>query len=71
MLLLIASCRTAPEFAAAPRARPPNIVVLYADDLGYGDLGCCSADSKIPTPNLDRLAAEGLICTDAHSSSGI
>ncbi len=48
-----------------------NIVLLYADDLGYGDLGCFNSKSKIPTPNLDRLASEGLRFTDAHSSSGI
>ncbi len=52
-------------------ATPMNILLLYADDLGYGDLGCFNKDSKIPTPHLDRLAAEGLRFTDAHSSSGI
>ncbi len=64
--LLLACCSTAPE----PQ-RLPNIVVLYADDLGYGDLGCYNPQSKIPTPHLDRLASEGLRCLDAHSSSGI
>jgi arylsulfatase A len=49
----------------------PNVVILYADDLGYGDLGCYQSGSKIPTPHLDRLAADGLRFTDAHSSSGI
>jgi arylsulfatase A len=49
----------------------PNIVILYADDMGYGDLGVQNPDSKIPTPNLDRLAREGMRFTDAHSSSGI
>lgn len=49
----------------------PNIVLLYADDLGYGDLGCYNPLSKIPTPNLNRLASEGLRFTDGHSSSGI
>ena len=52
----------------APR---PNIVILYADDMGYGDLGVQNPDSKIPTPNLDRLAREGTRFTDAHSSSGV
>ncbi|MFK7740101.1 MAG: arylsulfatase [Planctomycetota bacterium] len=45
--------------------------MLYADDLGYGDLGCYSDASKIPTPHLDRLASEGMRFSDAHSSSGI
>ena len=49
----------------------PNIVIIYADDMGYGDLNCQNPDSKIPTPNLDRLASEGMRFTDAHSSSGI
>jgi arylsulfatase A len=49
----------------------PNIIILYADDMGYGDLGIQNADSKIPTPNLDRLAEQGMRFTDGHSSSGI
>jgi arylsulfatase A len=52
-------------------AETPNIVILYADDMGYGDLGVQNADSKIPTPALDRLAREGTRFCDAHSSSGI
>jgi arylsulfatase A len=55
-------------FAAGTK---PNIVILYADDMGYGDLGVQNPDSKIPTPNLDRLAREGMRFTDAHSSSGV
>ncbi len=49
----------------------PNVLVLYADDLGFGDLGCYKPDSKIPTPNLDKLARSGMRFTDGHSSSGI
>ncbi len=49
----------------------PNIVIIYADDMGYGDLSCQNPNSKIQTPNLDRLAAQGMRFTDAHSSSGI
>ncbi len=49
----------------------PNIIILYADDMGYGDLGANNPNSKIPTPHLDRLAAEGMRFTDGHSSSGI
>ena len=55
----------------AADAPPPNIVILYADDMGYGDLGCQNPQSKIPTPHLDRLAREGTRFTDAHSSSGV
>lgn len=51
--------------------RPLNIVLIYADDLGYGDLKSYNPDSKIPTPHLNRLAEEGLRMKDAHSSSGI
>jgi arylsulfatase A-like enzyme len=49
----------------------PNIVIIYADDMGYGDLNIQNPGSKIPTPNLDQLAREGMRFTDAHSSSGI
>lgn len=49
----------------------PNILIIYADDMGFGDLHCQNENSKIPTPNLDRLASEGMRFTDAHSSSGI
>ena len=58
------------QIASAQSTRP-NIVILYADDMGYGDLGVQNKNSKIPTPNLDKLAAEGMRFTNAHSSSGI
>ena len=50
--------------------RLPNIVYIMADDMGYGDLGCYGA-AKIATPNMDRIAAEGMRFTDAHSSSAV
>ena len=49
----------------------PNIVIILADDLGYGDPTCYNPDSKIPTPNIDKLASEGLQFTDAHSASAV
>ncbi len=49
----------------------PNIVLILADDLGYGDLRCYNADSKVPTPNIDSLAAEGMKFTDAHSPATV
>ena len=48
--------------------RPVNIVIIYADDLGYGDVGCYGA-TRVKTPNIDRLAAEGLRFTNAHCTS--
>ena len=47
---------------------PPNIIFIYADDLGYGDLGCYGA-TKIKTPNLDQLAKQGIRFTNAHATS--
>lgn len=49
----------------------PNVVIFYADDMGYGDLACQNPDAKLTTPRLDSLAAEGMRFTDAHSSSGV
>ncbi len=49
----------------------PNIIVIYADDLGYGDLSCYNPQAKYKTPRLDRMAAEGIRFTDAHSPSTI
>lgn len=71
--LALTSGLTAAAQATAPASSHvrSNILILYADDLGYGDLGSYNRNSKIPTPNLDRLAAEGLRLTDGHSSSGI
>jgi len=59
--------------AAAPRpvAPSPNILYILADDMGWGDLGCYNAQSKIPTPNLDRLASQGVRFTDMHSPSSV
>jgi arylsulfatase A-like enzyme len=55
-------------FAAEAPGTKPNIVIILADDLGFGDTGCYGA-SKIPTQNVDRLAREGLRFQDAHSTS--
>ena len=50
----------------------PNIVFILADDMGYGDVSCLGADSSLlHTPNIDRLAAEGVAFTDAHSGSAV
>ncbi len=64
-----ASSRT--HAGSARRRGKPNIVYILADDMGYGDLECQNAESKIPTPHLNRLAAEGVRFTDAHSPSAV
>jgi arylsulfatase A len=51
-------------------AAPPNVIILFADDLGYGDLGCYGSP-VIRTPNLDRMAAEGLRFTDFYSAAEV
>lgn len=58
-------------FAALQAAEKPNIVYILADDLGYGDVRTYNPQSKIPTPNLDRLASEGMRFTDAHAPSSV
>ena len=49
----------------------PNVIYILADDLGYGDLTCYNKKSKIKTPNIDKLASEGMIFTDMHSTSSV
>ena len=63
----------APVCAGVSAASPPrpNILLILADDLGYGDLGCYNSQSKVATPHLDKLSAEGLRFTDAHSPSTV
>jgi len=62
--LIVVGCANAPT---EPRSRRPNIVVVLADDMGYGDPRCFNPDSRIATPNIDRLAREGMRFSDAHS----
>ncbi|MCX5682855.1 MAG: sulfatase-like hydrolase/transferase, partial [Planctomycetota bacterium] len=57
--------------SGAPAGRKPNIVYILADDMGYGDLACQNPKSKIPTPNLDRLAAQSVRFTDAHAPTAV
>lgn len=61
-------------FAASAQDKTPtrpNVVVIYTDDQGYGDASCLNPDSKFQTPNIDRLAAEGMTFTDGHSSDSV
>ena len=54
----------------AQESPKPNMIIINADDLGFGDLGCYGA-TRLQTPNIDRLANEGRRFTDAHSSSAV
>ncbi|MBK1833764.1 sulfatase-like hydrolase/transferase [Roseibacillus ishigakijimensis] len=56
------------ELTTAANPRTPNVILIYSDDVGWGDLSCYGAE-KIQTPHLDKLAAEGLRFTDAHCSA--
>jgi hypothetical protein len=58
------------EKVGASMPAPPNIVFILADDLGYGDLGCYG-QTKIRTPNIDRLAREGMRFTDFYAGSTV
>lgn len=58
--------------ASAASTKMPNVLIILADDLGYGDVQCYNPErGRIPTPYMDRLAAEGMRFTDAHSSSSV
>ncbi len=64
-------CAGRPAGPGGGRPNRPNVVLILADDMGYGDLACQAVDDKVPTPNLDRLAGEGTRFTDAHSPSSV
>jgi len=53
------------------KPKKPNIIYILADDLGYGDLECFNPNGKIPTPNLNNMASNGVMFTDAHTSSAV
>jgi arylsulfatase A len=68
VILALAACTGAQERS---KDMLPNIVYILADDMGYGDVGAYNPGSKISTPNIDRLAKEGMRFTDAHSPSSV
>ena len=68
---LILLAPTSPAGAQSNAPALPHIVVVLADDLGWGDPRCYQPDSKIPTPQMDRLAAGGMRFTDAHTPSSV
>lgn len=67
-LMALVSLNLTSSFAQAEK---PNIIIIYADDLGYGDLSCYNPKCAYQTPRLDRMAKEGVRFTDAHSPSTI
>ena len=68
VLLCLAWTACAPLQAADSK---PNILFILADDMGYGDPHCFNPQSKIPTPNIDRLASQGMCFTDAHAAGAV
>ena len=63
-LLLMSGCT---QGSGSGEKSKPNIVFILADDMGFGDLGCYNADSKIPTPHIDKLAEQGIRFTNTHA----
>ncbi len=70
LLAFVGIAAPAVPAAGAPPQRPPNIIFILADDLGYGDLGCYG-QQKIRTPQLDRLASQGIRFTQAYAGSTV
>ena len=72
LLVVCAAVLTMMESAGyATSSGKPNIVIIYADDMGYGGCTANNLESKIPTPHIDRIAAEGMRFTDAHSPATV
>ncbi len=68
--LLTVACQAPPEATGVAEEGPPNIIYIYADDLGYNEVGAYG-QTKIRTPNIDRLAAEGMRFTQHYSGSAV
>ena len=64
--IIFSTCGSAPDHPTKP-----NIVLLYTDDQGYGDVSALNPEAKFRTPNIDRIAREGVIFSDGHSSDGV
>src|SRR3954465_13792678 len=69
VLVALAAFLLVPTTAAA-QAPKPNILIILCDDLGYGDLGCYGHEA-IRTPNLDKLAAQGIRFTECYAASAV
>ncbi|MEP5341952.1 MAG: arylsulfatase [Algibacter sp.] len=71
LLILLTFCGCENEVKKVEVEKMPNIIFILADDLGYGDVSSYNENSKIKTNNIDQLAAEGVMFTDAHTSSAV
>lgn len=67
-LILVLFCNVSLLIA---QKQTPNIVIIYTDDQGYGDVGALNPDAKFKTPNIDKIANDGAIFTDGHSSDAV
>lgn len=70
LILTLAVCCASASERSTDRPTPPNLVIIYCDDLGYGDLGCYGHPT-IRTPHLDRMAAEGMKFTNFYSAASV
>ena len=70
VFILTTSCQSKVDLKSE-MDKKPNIIFILADDMGYGDVGAFNKDSKIKTTHLDQMVADGMIFTDAHSTSGV
>lgn len=68
IICIVIACAASLAWGAA---KLPNVIIIYADDLGFGDLSCYNPKAAYKTPRLDQMAAEGIRFTDAHSPSTI
>ena len=71
VLLLFGSCQPDSTTETETNPGPPNILFIFADDLGYGDLPCYNPDSKIPVSHIESLASDGMRFTDAHAPAAV
>jgi arylsulfatase A-like enzyme len=71
ILLLTAIFLSSLASLSAANLANPNILIILVDDMGYGDPHCFNPDSKIATPNIDKLAADGMKFTDAHAGAAV
>ena len=70
-LTFFLGCNDNPSSSKQPEDSFPNIIYILADDLGYGDIQAFNPEGKIRTPHLDQMAADGMMFTDAHTSSSV